>query len=442
MSAEEREIRPHSPAGAPRADGAAGGLGAFRFYLAIQSSWFLAIGSHMVLFPYLVADRLDMSPQLVGLAQVSLMGPTLFLLLIGGVTADRVNTRRLLMWLHLLAMIPASGLALVIALGALSYPAIIVFGLCMGTLSAFTMPARDSMLTPLVTLSNSPLTIQRAVMLANMTQFASQLSGMIVASAATFVGVAPILIFQALAVGSGALWVLRTPPVPKIADAPRDGRPRSTLGDITDTLRLLLRSPSMTTVTATVFVSGILSIGSFLVAMPILVRDEYSGGTWRFATFSVCFWTGTLIAAITLSRIGRIGRPGRAMMLAMVSAASFSLILTQTMPFPVFCGLCLLWGMSAGVSMTMSRSLIQEAAPAAHRARLLSIYQLGFMGGAPVGALAMGPVVDAIGPHLAFLVPSLGMASVFLVLASRTDFWRLRLEDVTAERDRLWQAPA
>ncbi|MCP5432273.1 MAG: MFS transporter [Alphaproteobacteria bacterium] len=414
------------------------GLAQFRWYLALQASWFLGFGSQMVLFPYLVADRLAMPPQMVGYAQVALMGPSLLLLLVGGVTADRVDTRRLLTRLHLLATVPPLALAGLIAADALSYGALIAFGLAMGTISAFTMPARDSLLTPVVQAGGSGLTIQRAVMLANMTQFGAQLTGMIVASLATFVGVPPIFVYQSVALATGAYSVTRTPPVQRAPEAAPAGTRRTTVGDIGEAFGLLLRSQSLTVVTATVFAVGVLAIGSFLVAMPILVRDEYGGGSARFATFSLCFWSGTFSAAIALTRKGRISRPGRAMMASIMTSSAISLGLSVPGPFWLLGILSYCWGCCAGVNMTMSRSLIQEAAPFAQRARLLSIYQLGYMGGAPVGATAMGFVVAEIGPHAAFYVPSAGLAAIALVLFTRTRFWSMTLAEVVAERDRLW----
>ena len=63
------------------------------------------------------------------------------------------------------------------------------------------------------------------------------------------------------------------------------------------------------------------------------------------------------------------------------------------------------WGLAAGISIMMSRTIVQAAAPPHLLARVLSIYQLGFMGGAPLGAALMGVVADAAGPQLVILVP-------------------------------------
>ena len=56
------------------------------------------------------------------------------------------------------------------------------------------------------------------------------------------------------------------------------------------------------------------------------------------------------------------------------------------------------WGLSASVFMNAGRTLAQNAAPATHRGRVLSVYALGFMGSAPIGALLSGFLAGAVGP--------------------------------------------
>jgi hypothetical protein len=76
----------------------------------------------------------------------------------------------------------------------------------------------------------------------------------------------------------------------------------------------------------------------------------------------------------------------------------------------------------------MSRSIVQSAAPTHLLARVLSIYQLGFMGGAPIGAAVLGVVSDQIGPDLVILVPSIGMLVMITAMIVFTPIWNLRTQ--------------
>jgi MFS family permease len=76
--------------------------------------------------------------------------------------------------------------------------------------------------------------------------------------------------------------------------------------------------------------------------------------------------------------------------------------------------------------MTMSRSIVQEASPETHRARLMSVYSLGMMGGMPIGSVLLGWCVGHLGARNAVLVPVVGMLTVMVILLTRTQIWNVR----------------
>ena len=115
----------------------------------------------------------------VGVAQVALMAPALLFLPMGGLVADRGNARRLLLRYHLLYAMPPLALGAVLAMGGLSYPLLIAYGLAAGSIGAFAVPTRDALL-PAVAQGNLP----RAVALATALQFVGQLIGIACASQA------------------------------------------------------------------------------------------------------------------------------------------------------------------------------------------------------------------------------------------------------------------
>ncbi len=84
-----------------------------------------------------------------------------------------------------------------------------------------------------------------------------------------------------------------------------------------------------------------------------------------------------------------------------------------------------LWGTCGGVSMTMSRSIVQEASPSSHRARLMSVYSLGLMGGMPFGSAFLGWCVGLLGARNAVLVPVFGMALVQALIFTTSRLWHV-----------------
>ena len=59
-------------------------------------------------------------------------------------------------------------------------------------------------------------------------------------------------------------------------------------------------------------------------------------------------------------------------------------------PFSVLNALCFVWGLGAGITLTQGRTILQIVAPPTHRARLMSLFQLGLGGGGPIGAFIAG----------------------------------------------------
>lgn len=396
-----------------------GGLAAshLRWYLLSHGGWFASLGLQFVLFPYLVANVLGMAPSMVGLAMMCLMAPSLLFLLFGGAVAEQSDCRRIVVLIHLIAAVPPVTLAVVLSNGGLSYGVLIAYALVMGTCNAFVLPARDSLLTRV-----AGGDIQRAVTLTMIVQLSAQLAGLIVAGAAAFTGVVPLLAAQAAIMLFGAFAGSRLPAAPPVTEPTPLSRRFS---EVREGVVEVARSPYLAPVVACMFAVGLFYVGSFMTVLPLFVRDVYGGGPAELSLVNVGFWGGTILATMTLLRIGGVARRGLVMLIALGTGTCILAAMSFPAPFAVLVGLTLLWGLGAGTTMTLSRTIVQERAPESHRARVLSIYQLGFAGGGPVGAFATGILVGAFGPHDAVLVPAGIALLVFGALGLTTQLARI-----------------
>ena len=413
-------------------------------YLAVQCSWFMAFGLQLVLFPYLITgrDHLHLDGLALGLANMALSLPSVIFLLIGGVVAERADGRRLLILLHLLAGVPAMFLAFAIARGQLTYPAMILYALAIGTIGAFMMPARDSIVNEVVSRRSrvgSGVTLQLGVTLATMAQFLAQIAGLILAGYAdkatkmpAWLGgfsIGPIsaetlLIAQGAALASGAgfaLMLARGRPVKSSGKGVG-----STLSAILDGLRAVQADPKLWAMTTLMFGVGVFVIGSFLVVLPIINRDVYHFGSSGIRDMFVTFWMGAFVSSAVLAVFKRIKRQGRLLLVAQFVASASILMMMGTVPHWMFLGIVFVWGLAAGISIAMSRSIVQDSAPKEKLARVLSIYQLGFMAGAPFGAALMGALVDWFGPQKIAVVPAGGMILLIVWMVFFTPVWNMK----------------
>ena len=71
--------------------------------------------------------------------------------------------------------------------------------------------------------------------------------------------------------------------------------------------------------------------------------------------------------------------------------------------------------------MSMGSTIMQEAAPRDHLARVMSIFSLGNMGGLPLGAVSMGYCATQIGPLLSLAVAVTGIWLVAGFVWTRSD---------------------
>ena len=388
---------------------------AFPWYLAGTGSWFASSGMQTIVFPWLVTVVLHEPAARVGIAQMSLMAPSIFLMLLGGAVADRADCRRLLVRGHLVAAVPPLLLGAAIAGGWLAYGGLIAYALAVGVAGAFVMPARDAMLTRVAGGG-----LGRAVAVMTATQFGAQLVGIALGGSAGAIGAPALLLVQAAVLAFGGIAARQLPAAPPMAGA----SDRSRLGAMRDGLRAAADSPILVPVLIANLAVGVLYVGAFLVILPLLVRDAYGGGSVQLSLVSLGFWGGTIGSTLVQIRLGALRRPGRAIVVALFLGAMVLAAMAWPGPFPAFVVLCLVWGLGAGVVMTQARTLVQAAAPETHRARILSLFQLGLMGGAPVGALLIGYLAAATGPRGAVIYPATCMLLVLAGLLLRSRLWQ------------------
>ena len=389
------------------------------------AAWFAGSGTQGTLFQWLITVLLAESALRVGTAQTVAMLPGLLLIVIGGTISDRSDGRRLLVALHALATLPPLALAFAIARGHASYGAVVAYAVAMAVISALAIPTRDALLSRVA----GP-DVQRAVTLSILLQVTSQVVGTLVAGTAALYGAPSILVFQAAANGLGAICCARLSPAPPVeARASGSGR----LTEMLDGFAEVARTPTLLPVTLLSASIGLLFLGSFLVAMPLVIREVYGGSSLEIAAVNGSMMVGMFAGTAGLLARGGLRRQGRALILSLVLGAAALSAVALGPPLPVVYGLIFCFGVGGGVAMPAGRTLVQEAAPPSHRARVLSVYSLGMMGSAPIGAFAMGALVDATAPLPAMLAPGIGMAAVVVAALALSDTWRFRARGAEGE---------
>ena len=398
-------------------------------YYLLVALYFFAFGMQFVLFPSLVAFLLGASATGVGLAQSALSAPLFCLLLFGGLLAERAHAGPTLAKLHLAFSFASLGLAAIVGAGQLTYTLLIGYAMFVGACAAFMMPVRDAALNGVVlreTARGRYTPIATAAAVTTAVQIGAQIAGILVAR---FAGAnpAPFLALQGLVLALGALVSLG------LQDSKPVGEERTLRGAIRDVREGLIysfKNSIMSPMLISATYVGVFVIGSFQVLFPLIVRDHYGGTAQaqagQLGTLFACFWCASFVSAVILSRVKPLKHPGRALVLSHLISAAMLGTFAFDKSFAVFLVIVAVWGLASGVAISMSRTITQGAAEPRYLGRVLAVYSMGFMGGAPIGSAIVGFAASQMGPRAAALIPAWGLALAAIALAVFTPLWRYR----------------
>ncbi len=384
-------------------------------FATVVALWFGATGMQAVLLSWLVVGELGAPAEVVGLVQMAHMAPVLALLMLGGVTADRVDRRRLLMGLHVGTGGLALSLALVVGADRLSLPLLFGYAVGMGTLTAFAMPARDVFLSDV-----AGGNLMRAATALTLAQFGAQAAGTFAAGSARALDLPPVIGLQALLMFAGTAAASRLPR-PRVARAAG----RVGVGELGAGLREVARSAPLRSTMLAMSGVGLFFAGAYHVVMPVVIRDHFAGDVTDLSLFMSCLQVGVVVGASVLLVRGHAPRRGRTLVLSLAGAGVPILALAGGPPFPLALAAAFTWGLCVALFNSIGRAIIQENAPEAQRARVLAVYSLALMGAQVVGSPFAGWLAGRIGGLAALAFAALAIQLFVGALALATPVWRI-----------------
>jgi len=159
---------------------------------------------------------------------------------------------------------------------------------------------------------------------------------------------------------------------------------------------------------------------NFQVTTALMSRVVFDTGAGKFGLASAVFAIGALIGALVAARRSRTG-----MRMLVWAALAFGLLEAATALMPFYWSFLILLvptGLAVISFSTLANSSIQLTTPAEMRGRVMGIYMLVFLGGAPLGAPLTGWVAEQFGTRIAMLagaVISIGATAVVAVVIAR-----------------------
>jgi MFS family permease len=332
----------------------------------------------------------------------------------GGLLADRIPKRRLLIATQALMAIPAIGLFAVAAAGVATPWMVYLAVFAIGLVNAVDNPTRQSFVIEMV----GPDRLVNAVSLNSVIVQAARIAGPGMAGLliAAF-GVVPCFALNALTFLAMifALWGmdpggLRSAPV-----ASRES------GAIRAGLRYVLATPELAVPLALMALVGTLGF-NFQTVLPLLARFSFDGGATTYGVLVSAMAVGSIAGALVN---GAHGRTGPRLIAAGALAFGILALLSGAMPslaleIPVLAGL----GAAAVTFAATINSTLQLAVSPEMRGRVMALYSVVFLGSTPIGGPLVGWLSEAYGPRLALALA--GVTGISAALVARACFARMR----------------
>ena len=362
---------------------------------------------------------------LIGLFQAI---PLIALPLLGGVLADRMDRRRVLIATQTGLALTALALAFVTQIGFTELWVLYGLTAVAASFSAIDQPARGSLVPTLVDRSELPAAIALNQMLHSTAAIVGPaIGGVIIAS----LGIAAAYWLDALtfAAAIGAAVALRAPRQP----APL---PQSILESLVEGVQYVTRNRLL-------FSSMVIDLlamffGSVRALMPFYAEQVFRVGAQGLGLLFAAPGVGALLAAVTSGWVSHVRRPGVAVLLAVgawgIAIAAFGLM-TQEL-FVLGLVLVALAEAADVLSAIFRHTILQSVVREELRGRLTAINGLFVIGGPHLGQVRAGAVAALVSPQ--FAVISGGVACVLAAIA--VTIWAPELpryQRSTAQEDRL-----
>ena len=332
--------------------------------------------------------QLSGSPFLLGLDAFLGEIPILLFSLVGGVIADRMDRRKLLIGSQIAQMSCALLLASLFALGVVKVWHILALSFVVGTAQAFGGPAYQALIPTLV----RPGEIQAAIAW-NSIQF----------NLARVIG--PVLGGLALT-KLGATWCFGLnglsyfgPIVSLLILGPRripERTGETMLESMKQGIRFIRTQPAMVSLIVLAFVMTVLAI-PLIVFLPVFARDVFHQGPSTYTLLLSTSGVGSVVGALLLASVGQRKRQGALALATLVALGVFVTGFSLSTNLVLSCGLLFFGGAALVATFAMVTSLVQTLATDEMRGRVMSVYNVFFRGGMPIGSLVTGTLAPAFG---------------------------------------------
>ena len=381
----------------------------YRLLIAAVSLSIFADGMFAVVLALQVIE-LDNNPVSLSIVMTCFGAAFVAFVLVGGIAADRINQRWIIIGVETVNVVAASAIAVLGIVGALQVWHLALGATAMGTAAAFFFPAYSAIL-PRILPAEQLLAangVEGVVRPVFQRAVGPAVAGILVG--ATFPAVGSVAVAVLFTIG--LVLLIATRPATKAPVGEPEVERAHVLRDLRDGFVFMLRTPWLlwTLLFASMFVLVVL--GPIEVLLPFIADDRFDDGARMYGFILAFFGMGSALGALAVSS-GRLPRRYLTVMMAMWGAGSVPLVVIGfTSSFGLMALATFVVGVTDGAGMVIWGTLLQRRVPTAMLGRVSSLdffVSLAFM---PVSFAIVGPLSKVVSMQTIFLVA--GIAPVVL----------------------------
>ncbi len=383
----------------------------YRLYISGQILSLIGTWMQSVSQPWLVL-LLGGTPIQLGIVLALQFTPPMLFSPLGGVLADRVDKRKVLMVTQFTAMVQAGILFALTLSGVVQIWHIFLLALMLGMVSAVEMPMRQAFAAELVPRED----LVNAIALNSATFNAARVIGPAIAGItlalfgpAVNFGINTVSYFAVLT----GLWMMDPLKLHRIERPVQFASVRSSLAE---GFRYAKNTPSI--LWPLVLLGGVALFGmNFQTLLPLYARNEMGMGADGYGALYAAMGVGSLIGSLWLAFAGGRRALARLIVGGCAVFVVFELVLGLVpVPLAAFPTIVMV-GLASMLMVNTINVTIQNGVPDELRGRVMSLYVLVFAGSAPLGGILAGTLAELFGAATAFVIGGSISAAILVVVA-------------------------
>jgi MFS family permease len=359
---------------------------------------------------------LTRSPLALGLVGLVRVVPIILCSLIGGVVADAIDRKRLMVVTQGVMLASAAVLAAITASGLDEVWPIYLLTAIGSAAVAFDNPARQALLPTLVPAEVFPNAVSLGTVAFNSAMIVGPaLAGLLLASHG------PALIYAINAISFLAVilavLLLHASGRPESGNQAAAGLSFAALGE---GLRFVWRTPIIVQTMTLDFIATFFASATAL--LPIFAAEILKVGARGLGLLAAAPATGSVITALVMARLGTFKRQGKLVVISVAIYGAATVAFGLSRWFWLSLAMLTVTGAADTVSTVLRQTIRQLITPNHLRGRMTSVNMIFFMGGPQLGEMEAGTVAEIIGPTLSVVTGGIGclIAAAVVSLTARS----------------------